>query len=443
MTRRRTNANASSTLPGWFRWTLIATATLTLCSCRSIPQPADAEPLEPARSESTEPAVVRFSDAPVHSDASVRTVAATVPVTATVPVADSTYRRTPACTAGPPLACAPSTMPNRSIPTFPPEAYGNPAGQGPWSPDGLARPWPRDEYIHDGGDQPHRARVSKDWSVRGLDLEDTIAHFDTLDGTTHVEPTNRVHIYAPRFAATRRVTGLEQHQRNLRMAEVGQPLALLHRQELQFAASMAQPLQPGRQIGTRSVTTFRERLAGVGIEGAQGLIEVAEDLKLYEDLQIVQRGVFEQSEKARLAISADAAIAWTHDTGVQVVLDGKEAAVERGIARPESTYHFVLEPGKPRLRIVKLASTDHARPGDVVRFTIRFDNIGDQPIGNVTVMDNLSPRLEYVPESAACTLDAEFVSAENEGESLVLRWEIIEPMEVGAGGVIRFECRVR
>ena len=38
---------------------------------------------------------------------------------------------------------------------------------------------------------------------------------------------------------------------------------------------------------------------------------------------------------------------------------------------------------------------------------------------------------------------ADFLVEENEGESLVLRWEIIEPLEVGQGGIIRFQCRVR
>ncbi len=33
--------------------------------------------------------------------------------------------------------------------------------------------------------------------------------------------------------------------------------------------------------------------------------------------------------------------------------------------------------------------------------------------------------------------------SDNQGESLTLRWEIVEPMKVSEGGVIRFQCRVR
>ncbi|MEO8498033.1 MAG: DUF11 domain-containing protein, partial [Planctomycetota bacterium] len=75
--------------------------------------------------------------------------------------------------------------------------------------------------------------------------------------------------------------------------------------------------------------------------------------------------------------------------------------------------------------------------------TIRFDNVGDQTIGNVTVIDNLSRRLEYVEDSQECSLKADFFTQPNDGESLALRWEITAPVKVGEGGVVRFKCRVR
>ena len=49
-----------------------------------------------------------------------------------------------------------------------------------------------------------------------------------------------------------------------------------------------------------------------------------------------------------------------------------------------------------------------ARPGEFVDFTIRFDNIGDQKIGNVTLVDNLTTRLEYVEGTAESSLAADF-----------------------------------
>ena len=163
----------------------------------------------------------------------------------------------------------------------------------------------------------------------------------------------------------------------------------------------------------------------------------------YEAPYLVQRGEFIQADKARLAEGTTAATAWTDKKAVQVTLDGREASVFTGDTMLESVFTYVLPPGKPRLRVVKMASKHDARPGETVDFTIRFDNVGDQPLGNVTLMDNLSTRLEFVPDTAQCSVDAAFSSGDNEGESLVLRWEIADPLKVGEGGVIRFQCRVR
>ena len=90
-----------------------------------------------------------------------------------------------------------------------------------------------------------------------------------------------------------------------------------------------------------------------------------------------------------------------------------------------------------------MASTPFAQPGDEVDFTIRFDNIGNQPIGNVTILDSLSTRLEYVPDSAQCSVDAQFSTQPNEGDSVVVRCEVTKPLEPGKGGILRFRCRVR
>jgi uncharacterized repeat protein (TIGR01451 family) len=92
---------------------------------------------------------------------------------------------------------------------------------------------------------------------------------------------------------------------------------------------------------------------------------------------------------------------------------------------------------------VKVASQKDALPGEEVEFTIRFDNIGTQPVGNVTIVDNLTIRLEYVPDSAQCSVEAAFFTQDNQSDSLVLRWELAEPLQPGQGGIIRFKCQVR
>jgi uncharacterized repeat protein (TIGR01451 family) len=214
-------------------------------------------------------------------------------------------------------------------------------------------------------------------------------------------------------------------------------------QERRLATTMNQPVQAERYLGTDSPHQFLERTRGGGVAALQTVGNASGRFKAYEDFQIIRNGMFDNSEKARLAIRMDAAQAWSGTQTVQVAIEGTTAVVAANSSAAESVYRYEMPPGKPRLRIVKVASTGYAQPGEEVEFTLRFDNVGDQTIGNVTVVDSLTTRLQYVPNSAQCSLAANFLTQENEAESAVLRWEIKDPLKVGQGGVIRFKCRVR
>ena len=100
-------------------------------------------------------------------------------------------------------------------------------------------------------------------------------------------------------------------------------------------------------------------------------------------------------------------------------------------------------PGNPRLRLIKVASTPFAQPGDEVDFTLRFDNVGNQTLTKVAIVDNLTTRLEYIPQSAQCSRSAKFSTLPNQGDSLVVRCELSDPLKPGEGGAVRFHCRVR
>jgi uncharacterized repeat protein (TIGR01451 family) len=126
-----------------------------------------------------------------------------------------------------------------------------------------------------------------------------------------------------------------------------------------------------------------------------------------------------------------------------VIVDHQAAMAEASDQAIQSVYTVKEPPWEPKLRVIKVASTQVAEPGEEVAFTIRFDNVGNQVIGTVTIIDNLTTRLEYVPDSAQCSLDAQFSTQPNEGDSLVIRCEITDPLRPGEGGVIRFRCRVR
>jgi uncharacterized repeat protein (TIGR01451 family) len=334
-------------------------------------------------------------------------------------------------------------------PALPPSAFTGRPGDGytdgriPWAPPNIRRPWPRDEYLHDGGDHDDNVHVMPNWDVRGLDVEDTVVHFDTLDGRTLVEPSNRVDIYAPRFASVRRISGIVAHEGWSWSGRLDQPTHLADNNETTPVTAMHQPRQLNAQIGRKGPTTYFDPTIPRVAENDQGPAGFDGALEWFENFQVVRTGEFDEAEKARLKMRIDAATAWTTKDSVSVFMEDRLAAIDTADSRPQETVKYVLPPGKQRVEIVKLASKKHAKPGEIIDFTIRFDNRGDQVIGNVTILDNLTARLEYVAESAQCSLEADFYLEENERGSHVLRWEVIDPLDVGDGGIIRFKCRVR
>ncbi len=382
---------------GW-RVASLALATLAMCSCRSVSQ--SKIPLPPSE------AVIQNRPASA--------VARAVDKTAALPLE---YL---------PQVELPIPMTNAS----------------PWAPPGIAGPWPRDEYLFDGGERDVQVNVGAGKQVQGLELDDTVAVYDTIDGRTCIEPSNRVCLYAPRFAAVRKVTSVVQNEQRDQPIGVARPISPYLHQDGQLATTAMQPVQPEGEIGSKQSSIEQTNEGAVPAASRQPIAAMAMGFSPHENLKAIRRGIFEESEKARLTVSVDAAITWSHDLAVQVVLDGRQAVATTGEQNAQQTFRVDV-PNHPCLRVLKVASTKVAQPGDVVDFTIRFDNTGDQTIQKVVLIDNLTTRLEYVPESAQSSRDAQFFTETNEGESLVLRWEFADPLRPGQGGLVRFHCRVR
>jgi uncharacterized repeat protein (TIGR01451 family) len=331
------------------------------------------------------------------------------------------------------------------LPVAPIEPCGRPLPRmlvTPWKPPGIACPWPEDEWIHDGGDREVHVNLTEEPAVRGLDLEDTVVHADTAHGCKLIEPSNRVHLYAPRFLAVRKVTSVVLNQQNEKAGGTELPVAVVQQEEKLLADAATQPVQPIADVGVKQLSISRLQEPAGRVVKRVMVADMQDAVMPYENLQIIKLGIFEHEEEALLAERVQAAITWSHDKAVQVVIDGRAAEEVVGDQRAQATFR-IDEPCNPRLRVIKVASTQVARPGDIVDFTIRFDNTGDQLLTNVTLLDNLTTRLEYVADSAQASLDAEFNTQQNEGDSLVLRWDFKEPLKPGDGGMIRFQCRVR
>ena len=307
----------------------------------------------------------------------------------------------------------------------------------------LQTPGPKDEYLIDGSDRNFRAYVDEDWTVHGLDTEDTIGHFDTLDGRRIASPSNRVAIYAPRFATVRRISDVNGRSFTSQLASANDQTGTTTAKFEDLTSTTLQNMQPQRHKTTRRPVAFLDRTRGVTNETVIHMASLDAGYKAHENIQLIKFGRIERSEGTRLNIALQSANAWTDNLRVLVDSKTTDLIMVNDVASAQDITVSETKGANPTLRVAKVASRITAQPGDEVDFTIRFDNVGNQIIGNVTIIDNLTTRLEYVEGSAECSVPGKLVMKENEAGSVVLRWEIENPLPIGKGGIIRFRCRVR
>ena len=311
-------------------------------------------------------------------------------------------------------------------------------GYNGWNPHAR-----KDEYVFDGNDRSESVRVDANWNIYGLQTEDTIGHFDTLDGRRLVTPSNRVAVYAPRFGAVRKVDGVFNARLNQPTIAVEEktPVALAAGKD--ESNTTKQHLAIERNNGSIRASGFIDQTRGVNSNSVTKLFGFRNSFSPYENLMLIKTGRMSSGESARLQLGLQSALVWEDDLGLQVVNAKITPVITKDLKQTQELMSVESEDGKAILRVTKIASKIAARAGEIVEFTIRFDNLSRKKIGNVTLVDNLTRRLEYVPNSTECSHEANFITRRNDGGSLMLRWEIIEPLEGGNGGIIRFKCRVR
>ncbi len=154
----------------------------------------------------------------------------------------------------------------------------------------------RYELLHDGGDRLPKARVRRDWQVLGLDPEDTIVHYDTLGGRTEVSPSNRVSVYAPRFAATRQVNNVIQYETVSPAAHVrlmATPHAAERRDE---AEAVKQQIGTVREIGETVPQAVQDRQRGLNVEQLDIAKAMVRRLLPFENLEVIRTGVYDSHE---------------------------------------------------------------------------------------------------------------------------------------------------
>ena len=299
-----------------------------------------------------------------------------------------------------------------------------------------------DEYLCDGGDRGlpvHYHGVER----AGLETEDTIAEFTDHTGRAHLKPSSRVCIYAPQFASVRSASVPEVSLNVDRAAGAHDGLG---------QAGLKTKLSPevGRQNDQPIGLAMRSRVSGLDTDTATNSLEqiaqVVNHVKLinlFEDRSFFRRAELDQTEEAYLAYGLQTAREWTRDRSPIIV--ASNAAGQEVIARFKAEEYSVAEDRRPPgdLNILKLADVHSAHPGDVVTFTIHYDNVGGRELTEVRIIDNLTPRLELIEKSVKSDREGAFDFPDNGEGSRMIIFELAAPLPGESGGTVTFQARVR
>ena len=301
------------------------------------------------------------------------------------------------------------------------------------------------EYLFDGGDLDPALVVRRDSSVAGLNPTDTVAYYETYDGKLCITPTNRVPIYAPRFGAIRQVTGIVLSEQALATERILAPVSPSKFEDKNLASSMVQPIAPQGEEKVSLIDAFRDRNGGVPLAQVIPPQRMSDAIVPFEAIDFFRTGILKNEDIPVLGQFLQNAKVWETPESLEVLVDGQEAAIALDVKQAQDVHVYELPPGKCSLRICKAASHMIANSGDQISFTIRFDNIGAQPIEKVVILDSLSPRLEYIQESQQSSVAPapKFTSEPNEVGSTVLKWEFKSSLKPGEGGVLHFRALVR
>ncbi len=301
----------------------------------------------------------------------------------------------------------------------------------------------RDEYVFDGNDRGAKVSIGDDLVVNGLETEDTVGHFQTVDGRRLVTPSNRVAIYAPRCGAVRRIDGVVNARLRQPIGSIEEKTPIAMANGNNETATSNQHVALDQFENSKRASEFVDRTRGVLADNIVHLLGTRNSFKAYENLSLIRLGKHSNSESARLDLGIQSANVWEDNLGLQIAVSNTAPVTVDKVKSAQQFVHVETKEGSDILRVTKVASKIAARTGDIVEFTIRFDNLSARDLEEVTIIDNLTRRLEYIADSASSTVGSEFSQEKNDGGSLMLRWKLSESLAPQKGGLVRFKCRVR
>jgi uncharacterized repeat protein (TIGR01451 family) len=290
-----------------------------------------------------------------------------------------------------------------------------------------------DEYLLDGGD-------------RGLpvhETEDAVAEYRDTKGNPHIVPTNRVAIYSPRFGNVATSTNLESGitvTGSLAAVDLRRGEGLRNR----TAVSDHEQRMPLESVRTRSRADGFENQQREAAAHQSTLLSQNFDLAgTIEDVQNIKAPEMRQALRAKIAKMRQNAISWTRDE-FPMIRARVAGAEQVTIKYAPSEMVGIDDRRKPgRIEIVKLADRQTALLGEIVTFRIEYENIGDLPLSEVNIVDNLTPRLGYVPDSASSSRRATLEVTDNGEGSVILSWNVKDALPGKTRGFVTFKARVR
>lgn len=302
-----------------------------------------------------------------------------------------------------------------------------------------------DEYICDGGDRGAPAGYVAG-QRSGFDTEDTVAKYIDHAGDSRTSPSNRVCVYAPRFGSVRTVTGLQADTKVDKAAGA---------RDSQGIGNIKTGNAAQENVHDTILSGLESRNRVDGMESATPAMQarrtdsVEQNRKVdegHEGRQYSSHGSMERHEGFVLQQQIQNAIAWTRDQYPVLTASTTNANQIKATFKVQQTVGLEDErKTKGNIRVVKLADHEMAQSGDTITFTIRFENTGDFDVYDVSIVDNLTPRLEYMSGTASIDgLHPGEVIVEDNGEgSSILTFNLDKPLKGHDRGEITFDARVR
>jgi uncharacterized repeat protein (TIGR01451 family) len=246
--------------------------------------------------------------------------------------------------------------------------------------------------VYDGGDIGAPAGFDDKGRLVGVDPSDTVAVYYDSKGRRKIACSNRVALCIPRFILLR--------------------------------CDMTPDLR----------ATFRPPT------GAVTVVQSGNASNAYATIVARQKA---QLESARERLRPSGTFNY-YGTAVIGQVRGVQMKASVAAVKDLSGTHLMLKSEEDvPLCIIKWPDRHGVLSGELLTFFLRFRNDGKLPINDVAVVDNLTPRFEYVPGTSKADRDGTFTFQPNDVGSAMLRWEFNGPLLPGESGTISFQVKVR